>query len=448
VTPRPYQLRTLDACRDHFRAGKRAVLVVAPTGSGKTCMGAEMTRGQVERGGRVVWLVHRRELVTQSVRTLLDLGLDVGWRGREVEAPVQVCTIQALVAAREVPDDIRLVIVDEAHHMAKGGLWAELVRTYLRARARLVGLTATPARADDSALEGFDAIVVAAQIGELQRLGHLVALKIKRPGHLLKPDKIAQRPVDAYLEHARGRSAVVFAPHVKAAEEYASDFRGLGIAAEVVTAKTKPDVRVAASVRFCKGELQVLVGVGVFTEGWDAPICSCVILGRGCGSISLLRQMTGRGLRPSPGKSDCLLLDLRGVTHAFGRPDEDCIYALEGSGIALARPIAGPRLCRVCQLPLGDLLVCPECSAEHDLVTPAATGEKLVDYDEVAHEAVKSVMRPRRDVLSLSGMIVKYGEAKGLAMFRHIFKRDGGSILGLARAFNRSKASARAAFDG
>jgi superfamily II DNA or RNA helicase len=448
VILREYQTRALDALRAQFQAGKRAVVLVSPTGSGKTCMGAAMALGHLTRPGRrVAWIVHRQELLDQGAAALRAIGLEVGCRGEGAAAPVQVATIQQLLARREAPE-ATLVIPDEAHHMAKGGLWAELLRSYLGAGARVVGPTATPARADDAALEGFDGIVVAAQIGELQRLGHLVALRIKRPGHLLRPDKIAQRPVDAYLELARGRSTVVFAPHIKAAEEYASDFRGLGIAAEVVTGKTPKPCREATLARFAAGELTVLVNVAVLTEGWDAPIASCIILARGCGSQALLIQMTGRGLRPSPGKTDCLLLDLRGVTHVMGRPDEDRVYSLEGTGIALAKPIAGPRLCRVCQLPLGDLLVCPECSAEHEMVTPKASGEKLVDYEAVAHEATKEAMKPRRDVLSLAGMVSKYGRAKGLAMFRHIFHRAGEPILGAAEAFNKSKGSARAAFAG
>lgn len=450
---RPYQSRALDAVRAQFQAGKRAVVLVMPTGSGKTCVGSAMAGGHIGPvGRRVAFLVHRRELLDQAAAALRAAGLEVGCRGEGAGAPVQVATIQQLLARREAPE-ATLVLVDECHHMAKGGQWAELVRSYLAAKARIVGLTATPGRADDAALERFEGIVVGAQVSELQRLWiatggreGLVPLRIKDPGKVLGPGKIAQAPVDAYLAFARGRSAAVFAPHTKAASEYRDGFMGLGVAAEFVTGKTPKPERDAILARFASGELPVLISVGVLTEGWDCPRCSCIIVARSVGSQVLWIQITGRGLRPFPGKTECLLLDLRGAVRALGRPDEDRVYALVGNGIALAKQIAGPRLCRVCQLPLGELLVCPSCQAEHELETPVATGEKLVDYEAVAHEATKDVMKPRRDALSLAGMLAKYGDAKGLAMFRHIFKRDGGAILGLARAFNRSKSSARAAF--
>jgi superfamily II DNA or RNA helicase len=97
--------------------------------------------------------------------------------------------------------------------------------------------------------------------------------------------------------------------------------------------------------------------------------------------------MTGRGLRPFPGKTDCLLLDLRGVSHVLGRPDEDRVYSLDGEGIALTRQPAGTRLCAVCGTPLAvGQVICPdpECGHRNALEIPKATGEALVDWREHA----------------------------------------------------------------
>jgi superfamily II DNA or RNA helicase len=452
MEPRPYQSRTLDACRAQFRAGKRAVLVVSPTGSGKTCIGVMMGASHLAkppREGRpphrLVWLCHRKELRDQASSVLQSAGISIG-RGTNASALAQVCSIQALLRRREAPDGT-LVVVDEAHHQAMGGDWAELVRTYLSHGARIVGLTATPSRADGSALEGFDSLVVAAQIRELTNLGHLVPLKLKRPEHQLGKDKIAQAPVDAYLEHARGRHAVVFAPHIKAAEEYASGFRGLGVACEIVTGKTATFQRETILGRFSAGSLPVIINVAVLTEGWDATICDCVILGRGCGSPGLLVQMTGRGLRPHHGKSDCILIDLRGVTWQHGRPDADAQYSLTGEGIVLRGAQPGERICRVCGVPMGDATVCPECGKDSAMIVPQATGDKLVDWEEVAHEAVKEQLKPNRAVLSLAGMIRKHKLNKALVMFRYIFKRHPDTrTIAQAQAFNRARASAEGAF--
>src|SRR6516164_7766864 len=90
MQPRPFQSRALESCRAQFRAGKKAVLLVSPTGSGKTCMGAMMVASHVARGGKVSWLAHRIELVDQAAATLRGFGLAVGARGLAASAPVQV----------------------------------------------------------------------------------------------------------------------------------------------------------------------------------------------------------------------------------------------------------------------------------------------------------------------------------------------------------------------
>lgn len=450
MKPREYQTKTLIEARAHFAAGKRAVLIVSPTGSGKTCMGAMMARGHVDRDpahNRVIWLAHRGELLTQAAAALHEVDLLVGMRGTNRYAPVQCCSIQSLIRQREAPPGT-LIIADEAHHLAEGNGWTDLTRTYLQAGSRIVGLTATPARADGQALHGFDALVVSAQIRKLQELGHLVPLRIKRPTAFLRPDRIAQKPVDAYLELARNRSAVIFAPHIKAAEAYALEFTGLGIRCAVVTGQSRIEYRERVLGAFARGELPVLINVGVLTEGWDAPICSCVILARGCGSQGLYMQMTGRSLRPHKGKVDALLIDLRGVSWMLGRPDQDRDYSLTGEGIVLRGSSATERMCPVCGLPLGDAVTCPECGRETEQVVPQATGEKLIDWEEKVHEAVKEQLKPNRLVLSLAGMLSKSKtEQSAIVRFRAIFKRYPDShLIAQAKAFNRAKDSASAPF--
>lgn len=446
MTPRPYQERALAQCRDEFRAGHRAVILVSPTGSGKTCMGAMMAAAHVARGGRVVWTAHRQELLTQAADTLTSMGLTVGLRGMNASASVQIASIGTILARGHAPE-ATLVISDEAHHDGKENERARIVSTYLAGGACIVGLTATPARGDDRALEGYQAIVVAAQVGELQALGHLVPLRIKRPVQQLRKDRIAQRPVDAYLELTPWTSAVVFAPHTKASEAYRADFLALGIRAEIVTGKTPDDERRRILESFAAGELPVVVNVAVLTEGWDATICSTVILGRGCGSQGLYMQMVGRALRPHPGKTHATLLDLRGVSHVLGRPDADREFHLDGDGITLKGSARGDRVCKVCGEPLGELVTCPTCGKRTELEPPKATGDKLVDYEERAYEATKEQLKPRRDVLSLAGLLRKGSEAQALARFRHFFQRHPDErLLKLAKHFNRARTSAAAAF--
>ncbi len=144
VTLRSYQLRAVAHVRDRWARGITRVCLVAPTGSGKTTMGAALARDR-----RVLWLAHRRELIDQAATRLRDQeGLRVGvicpGFTPDLFAPVQVCTIQTALA-REIRPEADLVIADECHHYAKSNeTWASFLDAY--ADKLHLGLTATPER--------------------------------------------------------------------------------------------------------------------------------------------------------------------------------------------------------------------------------------------------------------------------------------------------------------
>jgi DNA repair protein RadD len=402
---RPYQTRTLADVREAFRCGAKAVLVVSPTGSGKTYMGSQMALGHVVRGGRAVWLSHRVELVEQASRALQAAGVGVGYRGLGASAPVQVCMVQTL-ARRDVAPDGTLVLFDEAHHGAVGNDWTRVWRGYLDAGARGVGLTATPARADDKALDGFDALVVSTSIRDLTAQGYLVPVRWKGPRRPTGKDRIAMTPAQAWDKFARGRATVVFAPHVQAATDYRDELRKVGARCEVVSERSTPEARSAALMSLEHGALDVVCNVQVLTEGWNCPRVSCVMIARRVGSQALWIQMTGRGLRPLAGKRDCLLLDLCGQAHLLGLPDEDRTYSLDGDGIALSRPAAtAVRVCRVCGCQLAEGQVkCEECGKDHSLVTPISIGGELVDW-RASYVSVRDSLQPSRQALALAGIL-------------------------------------------
>ncbi len=118
----------------------------------------------------------------------------------------------------------------------------------------------------------------------------------------------------AYLEHASDRQGVVFCPTVACAQEVAAEMVLAGIAAELVVGTTPLDIRRRIYAAQQAGAVQVLVSVGVLTEGWDAPWVSCAVIARPTSSTGLYVQMVGRVLRPWPGKVDALVLDVVGVS--------------------------------------------------------------------------------------------------------------------------------------
>jgi len=311
-------------------------LLVLPTGGGKTAVGAEIVRRCVARGQRALWLAHRAELVDQAAATLTSRGLVVGAVSASAMtppnpfAPVTVATVQTLLARRVRPK-AGIVVADEAHHFAADGFSA-LLRDY--PGSWVLGLTATPERGDGRGLGAmFQRLVVGTSVRELTALGHLVPCEILRPDRYLGPAELAQSPLDAYLAHGRGRPTLVFARNVELANDYTAAFRAAGVDAQCIHGETPWSDRIRMLGEYRAGRIPVLVNVQVLTEGFDAPETSCVILARGCGTSGLYLQIIGRALRTAPGKRDALLVDLRGVSHELGRPEDDRVYSLDGKGI-------------------------------------------------------------------------------------------------------------------
>jgi superfamily II DNA or RNA helicase len=385
VDLRDYQEAAIRRARIEMRAGRKRVVIVLPTGAGKTRLAAAVVYSALGKGQRVLWLAHRSELVDQAYRTLAGFGLPVGVLAATSEhqpdpsAPVQVASIQTLVARETVRPAADLLIWDEAHHASlAASTWASLLDAY--PGVPLLGLTATPERGDGAGLAPlFDGLVIGASVAQLTKLGHLVPCEIIRPAKLLDSGQIAQDPVAAYREHGGGRQALLFARSVEEAQDYAARLTAAGTRAECVHASTPAGTRALALECYRAGAVRVLTCVYVFTEGTDLPMASVCVLARGAGSAGVYLQMVGRVLRPAPGKSSALLIDLRGVSHIHGCPDDDRMYSLDGRGISLAES----RHCQVCSALLDGGYPCPSCGyqpTQADAAETVVTGDPLVKF--------------------------------------------------------------------
>lgn len=384
---RPYQTAAIESVRAAMRDGGKRVVLVLPTGAGKTRTGSAIVERSVARGRRVVWLAHRTELIEQTAQTLQGFGLNVGvsaassvWPSNP-SAPVQVCSVQTLLARDHRPP-ADLLVWDECHHASESApSWAALLAAY--PETRTLGLTATPERGDGSGLAPlFDRLVVGVTVRELTEQGHLVPCEVVRPNRLLKPGELAQEPLDAYREHTPGQQGFLFAKSVEEAQRYAEQFTAAGIRAVAIHAGTKTDERAVALELFRQGVVRILCNVYVFTEGTDLPMAQVCILARGASTAGIFLQMVGRVLRPHRSKRSATLFDLRGVTHVHLMPEDERIYSLEGKGITAAQ-IAK---CKVCKSMLGPGgYPCGVCGyapeAGDDQATPTrVTNDPLVKF--------------------------------------------------------------------
>lgn len=344
LPPRDYQEAALSAALTAYSEGAARLLVVLPTGAGKTIVFGHLIR---RLGVRAVILVHRDELAAQAVAKihLVIPGAPIGVVKAErddVTAPVIVASAQTLARPerlarlRAATDGAPLLVVsDEAHHDR-----AETRTRAIEALAPryLLGVTATPERGDGLSLRNlYERIVYQQTMLEAMRLGHLCNLRGVRVGTDIRLDAVHTRGgefvegelaaavdvdernrlvVEAWRKHAEGRQrTVVFAASVAHAAHLVAAFRATaGVRADLVTGETPREERRALLSAFSEGTLPVLGNCEVLTEGYDEPRIDCIVLARPTQSRALYVQMVGRGARPAPGKADCLILDVADMT--------------------------------------------------------------------------------------------------------------------------------------
>lgn len=387
---RDYQANGVQRISDALAGGCRRLLAVAPTGAGKGTMATALLVNVVRAGKRGLFLVHRREIVLDVAKRLhTELGRGIGvilpGRRRDPHSPVQVASVQSLLAtSRELPP-ADLVVVDEAHHYAADE-WRSVLDTY--ATTPIVGFTATPQRGDGRPMgDVFERLVVVVGYGELISVGHIVGCDVLRPPKRLGID-LAQDPVDAYQRYANGRPALVYMRRVAEARAVAERFADARVAVGVVHGKTGKAERDATMRRLADGSLTVVVNVYALTEGVDVPRVSAIVLARTCEHASTYVQIVGRALRAHCGKRRALLLDLTGVSHRHGLPTDERAYSLDGSGMGEAVERDSESEMREQRQPkvLGVDLVAAYEHGAAAAASAAAADPKRLRWDELAAE--------------------------------------------------------------
>lgn len=355
------------------KSPRKSVLLVLPTAGGKTKTGAHAALNAVAAGLCVLWLAHRDELLTQAFDRLTRDGVPAecigliraGRPSTNAGAPVQVASVQTLRAwdraARPFVGARVLVVVDEAHH-ATAETYRSIAEGY--PGAYTLGLTATPERSDGVGLGAvFDQLVAPVTVPELIERGLLVPTDVVGPAKYSK--ELAMDPVEAWMRWGANRQTVAFASSVPEARDLARAFNAAGIPAGCVDGETGSEERARVLRMHRAGELRVVTNVFVLTEGYDDPGLEVVMLVRSC-SAGGFQQMVGRvrrrGNRP---EKRALLIDLRGVVHVHGLPDDASEYSLEGAGIRRKTDTQAIRTCDGCGAIFKLQAVCPRCGEEH-----------------------------------------------------------------------------------
>ena len=352
-----YQLNGVNKLRANYSAGLKRQVFVVMTGGGKTVVASAIIKSAVERGNRVLFLAHRKELINQCADKLRAFDLHdfniimAGSKQNNENAQIHIASIQTLVN-RTMPEGIGLIIIDEAHR--------SVARSYKTALAnypnvRVLGLTATPIRMDLTPLSDlFDEIVEVCKPSELVEKGRLVKAKsyaLPFDKSLLKNVKMSGGDYDErqlakafegdaklrgeivtnWKRYAQGLQTIVFAISIEHAQQIVDKFKESDISAALVSGKTKKKERDSIISQWRDKEITVVVNVMVLSEGFDYPELECCILARPTASLGLYLQMCGRVLRSAKGKESAIILDHVGSIESFGDPLHDREWTIHES---------------------------------------------------------------------------------------------------------------------
>lgn len=321
-------------------------LGVANTGFGKTVALSAVTAEQINGTGRALVLQHRDELTKQNSTAFARVAPEIpisfytagqkSWRGR-----VTFGMVQTMANAVDAMPRLDLLVVDEAHHVASASYQKVIGKAReINPEVKILGVTATPERSDRKGLANtFTNVADIVTIGEMVQAGHLVppralvidigtqaALRtVKRSAGDYDQAEVEaiqnttinnNQVVEHWLKEASDRPTVVFCSTVQHSLDVRDTFREMNVGAEAVYGDMPVKERRAILAAFARGDVPVLLNPMILTEGWDAQICSCVVMLRISSHKSTMIQMVGRGLRkldprrhPGVIKKDCLVLD-------------------------------------------------------------------------------------------------------------------------------------------
>ena len=357
-TLRPYQQK---AKKEIFESWDEVdnVMFQMPTGTGKTRLFTSIIRDindyskQRREAVKILIIAHRTELIDQIDESLTKYHVPhnviAGGRDRNYKFPVNVASIQTITHPNNLKDAMKLkvqfVIIDEAHH-ALATTYKKLWKLY--PGSKKLGVTATPWRMNhQSFLDLFDKLVLSMPIKDFIKQGYLAPYKyfslksdsdIQRTIEDIELDKFGEykessmeekmdigsiraQLLDSYLSLAEGKKGIIYAINIVHAKHICEEFKKAGYTAVSIDSKTPAAERKELVGKFKKGQIDIIVNVDIFSEGFDCPDIEFIQLARPTRSLVKYLQQVGRGLRITENKQECIILDNVGMYSRFGLPN-------------------------------------------------------------------------------------------------------------------------------
>ncbi len=351
-----------DELRTKLRVALRSsasVLAFAPTGFGKTVLAAKLSELIFAAKKRVIFCVHRVDLITQTAKTFERMGLVFSYIASGYHYnPYHRIFIASIATLKnrlgKIPADY--IMVDEAHLSAAAG-WAAVAKHYKERGAKLIGYTGSPERLDGKPLGNvWDVMVEGPSVRWLIEQGHLSRYRAFAPAgidlskvrsrggdyvaseidDIMSGRAVLAGAVKHWKTFAAGKRTIAFAPSVARSEQLAAEFRANGIRAVALDGETPQPVRSRAFHDFANREIDMIVNCQLFCEGFDLSAqvsrdvtVECVLDYSPTQSLAKHLQKNGRGLRADGGDPH-ILLDLVGAFSRHGLPDDERQWSLDG----------------------------------------------------------------------------------------------------------------------
>lgn len=433
VQLRDYQIALKREIYQRIKEGYKRILVYSPTGSGKTLVLSSILRDALSRQRRSTLLIHRDFLVDQTTETLLNLevpqyeiGVIKAGYQEERSKLIQIAGIQSLMRREIPPAD--LVIADECHTVA---YWNDYKRIKkVNSEAIFLGFTASPWRTNKSEYFGqhYDVIVRGPSIRWLTDHGYLSParyfgwggivdiskletgkdgdFKTKQMEAVYLNEKVPEAVTERILEYCEGRTGIVFNAGVMQSIKQTELLNKAGVPTVHIDADTSPQERKQAYQDLESGVIRCISSIGCLTEGFDVKSISFIAFARATKSQALYVQICGRGIRSSPGKENCLILDFGDNWRRLGFLTKDWEITLDPVIKKKERTLL--KECPSCHAAVSIFSrICPECGYVFEPDSNDGTGGDLPEdedfekefgeiFDEETMELVKYVRAQRK----------------------------------------------------
>ena len=424
---RTYQSDLIEKMRNSFSSNHKRVLCVAGPGAGKTVLAAFMCANHNEKNpNNYCWfLVHRQELVDQTIETLNDSNICMD--------RIMVAMVQTITRHIEKYRKPTMIIFDESQHsMSKS--WRKIIDYYVD--VPIVGLSGSPVRLDGKPLgDIFDDMCETVSVKWLIQNHYLADFDYYAPkvdyeekikGHDFDQNFIADQFIerkiygDVLKQIDLKRKTIIYCPAVnfsKQLEEKINEYFQSKVAVHF-DGDTPKKERKQIIEEFRKGTIRILLNVDLVGEGFNVPDCDCCILLRPTQSLCLYIQQSMRCMRYKEGKK-ALIIDMVGNCFRHGLPDEDREWSLKEKPKLTNNNGArtGDVLCRECSNCLrvyrGTDPICPYCGADNKKTRRQIKEDEKAELERI--EKVERLQKAREQGMAQSyEELVEIGKKRGM----------------------------------